>query len=97
MRIILQRRAEIALRSLDKAEQNKITRSLSELSFTDQERLRSNQKIKKLASGVSGKILFIYKGSKKLKLILLFEGDTCIVEDIIEHDRLNRLMGKRGQ
>lgn len=97
MNILLQRRAEIALRSLDKAEQKKILRSLSTIENIDRVNLAQDPKFHKLATGFSGKNLYIYKGSPKIRLILSFEEDACTVEDIVDHDRLSRLMAQRGR
>ncbi|WP_304511905.1 hypothetical protein [Desulfobacula sp.] len=97
MNISIQRRAEIALRSLDKIEQKRILRSLSAISAIDRVNFSQDPKFRKLATGFSGKKLYIYKGSQKLRLILSFEGDVCTVEDIVDHDRLSRLIAQSGQ
>ena len=97
MHVLIQRRAEIAMRSLGKIEQNRILRALSVLLAADWTQLYRGPKLHKLATGLSGKKLFIYKGSPKLRLILSLEGDTCTVEDIVDHDRLDRLIALRGQ
>ena len=91
MKIIVQRRAEIALRSLQKSEQKQIARALDELSKADRKLLYGSPKIHKLAAGYSNKNLFIYKGTTKLRLILSLTNDSCILEDIVDHDRLDRL------
>ena len=97
MNIFLQRRAEIALRSLDKTEQKRILRSLSIIEAIDRVTLAQDPKFRKLATGFSGKKLYIYKGSPKIRLILSIEEDVCTVEDIVDHDRLSRLIAQRGQ
>lgn len=97
MHILIQRRAEIALRSLNKLEQKRIKRALSALSAADWTLLRQSPNLHKLATGYSNKKLFIYRGTPKLRLILSLEGDTCTVEDIVDHDRLHRLIARRGQ
>jgi hypothetical protein len=97
MLLRIQRRAEIALRSLEKLERSQISRALEQLTSTDRASLQSSSKLHKLASGFSGKKLFVYRGSFKLRLILSFEHDTCIIEDVVHHDRLDRLIAKWGQ
>jgi hypothetical protein len=100
MNISIQRRAEIALRSLDKIEQERIIRSLSDISAIDQVNLSQEpklNKLRKLVTGFSGKKLYVYQGSPNLRLILSFEGDTCTVEDIVDHDRLSWLVAQRGR
>jgi hypothetical protein len=95
MHIVVQRRAEIALRSLGKLEQKQITRALAELSAANRTRL--NRKLHSLAKSLSDKKLFVYRASPKLRLILSFEGDVCTIEDVVDHDRLDRLSVKRAQ
>ncbi len=95
MHIVIQRRAEIALRSLSKLEQKQIRRALDELSAADRRQL--NRKLYSLAKNLSDKKLFVYRGSPKLRLIVSFEDDVCTIEDIVDHRRLDRLGVKRGQ
>lgn len=95
MDVVLQRRAEIAFRSLGKLEQKQIARALAELSAAD--RRQVNRKLRSLAKNLSDKRLFVYRGNAKLRLILSFEDGVCTVEDIVDHDRLERLSVKRGQ
>lgn len=97
MHLRIERRAEIALRSLQKIEQKHIDRALNELLALDQATLRHSPKIHVLMSGLSGRKLFVYRGSPKLRLVLSFEGETCILEDIVDHDRLGRLVKREGQ
>lgn len=97
MQLRIERRAEIALRSLQKIEQKHIDRALNELLTFDQATLRDSQKIHMLMSGFSGRKLFVYRGSPKLRLVLSFEGETCVLEDIVDHDRLGRLVKREGQ
>ncbi|MNK93646.1 hypothetical protein D3C87_1138190 [compost metagenome] len=96
MQLRIERRAEIALRSLQKVDQKHIDRALTELVALDRVALRSSPKLRILMSDLSGKKLFVYRGSLKLRLVLSFEGDTCVLEDIVNHDRLMRLV-KQGE
>lgn len=97
MHLHIERRAEIALRSLQKTEQKHINRALKELLAFDQVTLRHSPKIHVLTSDLSGRKLFVYRGSPKLRLVLSFEGETCVLEDIVDHDRLGRLVKREGQ
>lgn len=97
MQILIQRRAEISLRSLGQVEQKQIARALDELTAADPTLLYKSPKLHKLTAGFSDKRLYVYRGSPKLRLILSFEGDTCTVEDVVDHHRLDRLTIKRGQ
>ena len=96
MQLQIRHRAEIALRSLQKVERNKIERSLNELLASDRSSLNSNPKFRLVAAGFSGKKLAVYRGSTKLRLVLSFEDDTCILEDVVDHDRLDQL-ARRGE
>ncbi len=91
MQVILERRAEIALRSLGSIERKQIERSLEFLSEADLRTLMDSHRIRKLATGFSAKALFVYRGNSKLRLVLSFENDVCKIEDVVDHDRLNRL------
>lgn len=97
MDLRIERRAEIALRSLQKSEQKHIDRALNELVAFDQATLRHGSKIHMLMSGLSGRKLFIYRGSPKLRLVLSFEDETCVLEDIVDHDRLDQLVKREAQ
>jgi hypothetical protein len=90
MQIVLERRAEIALRSLGSTERKQIARSLELLSEADLPMLMGSHRIRKLATGFSAKSLFVYRGSPTLRLVLSFENDVCKIEDIVDHDRLDR-------
>ena len=98
MILIIQRRAEIALRSLQAIERGLVNRALEELLAVDKATLRANRKIHALKSDRSEKQLFVYKGSPKLRLVVSFpDEDTCLVQDIVDHDRLGRLVRREGQ
>jgi hypothetical protein len=97
MQLLIHRRAEIALRSLQKAEQEQLNHALSELSGLDRAALQINPKFHRVASLLSGKKLFVYKGNRKLLLVLSFDEETCVIEDVVDHDRLARLGAKGGQ
>lgn len=97
MQIHIQRRAEIALRSLQKLERKQVDRALDELLASDRAALKSNPKFHLLASGLSNRKLAVYRGGPRLRLILTFEGETCTLEDIVDHDRLDRMVKHEGQ
>lgn len=97
MQVVLQRRAEIAIRSLTGVEQKRIHRALAELSTEDRAFFSKSRKTYRLATGFSGKQLFAYRVGPNLRLILSFERDTCIIEDVVDHDRLEWLRLGRDQ
>jgi mRNA-degrading endonuclease RelE of RelBE toxin-antitoxin system len=96
MQLHLHRRAEVSLRSLEPAEQKRIHRALAELSGGPKLPY-SSPNLKRLSGGFSGKKLYTYRASPRLRLILSLEADECTVEDIVDHDRLHRLFPERGQ
>jgi len=97
MQLLIHRRAEIALRSLQQTEQGQIGRALEKLSDLDKASLHTSPKFHRIASLMSGKKLFIFEGNKKLLLVLSFDEDTCVIEDIVDHDRLKKLGAIGGQ
>jgi len=96
MKLIIQKRVEIALRSLGKVEQKQITHALAALSLVKQEEFGRSAKIRRLHTS-SGEKLYVYRGNLRLRLILSVHGGTIIVEDVVDHDRLNRLPLNRMQ
>ncbi len=97
MDIQIQRRAEIALRSLQKPERKQIERALHELLTSERADLKQNPKFSLLAAGLSGKKIAVFKGGPKFRLVLSFQDEICTLEDIVDHDRLNRLVKHEGQ
>ncbi len=96
MQLKLERRAEIALRSLTQIEQRHVIRALNEISAVTPEELWLSRKLHKVISA-SGEKLYVYRSSLRLRLVLSVEGDSCTIEDLVYHDRLDRLLLKRGQ
>ena len=97
MEVLIQRRTEVAIRSLGQSEQKHILRALIELQSIDFKELNRHPKVYKLSAGYSKVDLYIYRGSPKLRLIFLAKGDSCIIEDVIHHDRLKRLFHEKGR
>ena len=97
MQLRIERRAEITLRSLQKIEQKQIERALNELLTFDRATLSHSLKLHQLTSGFSSRNLFVYKGSSKLRLVLTFDGNTFVLEDVVDHSRLDRLTKREGQ
>ena len=96
MQLHIHRRAEISLRSLGAVEQKRIHRALAELA-AEPKLPYSSPKLRGLSTGLSGKKLYAYRASPQLRLILSLDADECTVEDIVNHDRLDRLFPERGQ
>ena len=91
MIIVIQRRAEIALRSLPKTDQKQISRAIDDITQLDQKDLGLNPKFHRLQVASGAKKL-IYRGNQRLRLVLSIEGEVCNVEDIVDHDRLDQLL-----
>jgi hypothetical protein len=93
MNIVFQQRAEIALRSLAPAEKKKITKVIASLRASEG---LISPKLHKLV-GLSPTKLYSYPANHRLNLIISITEDQLIVEDIIHHDRLNRLFSVQKQ
>jgi mRNA-degrading endonuclease RelE of RelBE toxin-antitoxin system len=96
MQLHIHRRAEISLRSLGAVEQKRIHRALAELA-AEPKLPYSSPKFQRLSTGFSGKKLYVYRASPRLRLILSLDADGCTIEDIVNHDRLDRLFSERRQ
>ena len=96
MNITIQRRAEIALRSLQQNERKQILKSLQQLEEVQPKDLWHIPKLQKLPNDL-GKELHIYQGNRRLRLILSIKNNICIVEDILDHDKLGRLVANLNQ
>lgn len=97
MELLIQRRAEIALRSLQKSEQAGIRRALLKLSQIDRTELSRSHHFKLYATHFSGKKIAVYRATPRLRLILSLEGDACIIEDIVDRERVERVVNREGQ
>jgi hypothetical protein len=91
MKVEMERRAEIALRSVDPSEQEQINRAVAALAAADREALFANPNLRRLGSP-SGEELYVYRGSPRLRLILSIDDDKCTIEDIVPHDRTGLLL-----
>jgi len=91
MNITMQRRAEIALRSLSQTEKGQLERALNKLTSLSPTEFYKRPEIQKLISA-SGEKLYSLIGSRRLRIILSVNADSCIVEDILDHDRLEQLL-----
>ena len=97
MHLKLEPRAEIARRSLDKVDQKRVDRALSNLAAADPGAHIQNSNRLALSPASPKKRLFAYRAGPRLRLIFSLEGDVCVIEDIVDHDRLDRLFGRAEQ
>jgi len=91
MDVLLQGRAEIALRSLDPPERESVHAALEVLEKTDLSALKSSRKLHALQP-FSPERLYSFRVNKMLRLILSARLSEWIVEDIVNYDRLSRLL-----
>lgn len=91
MRLVLERRAEIALRSLSPTEQKQLSRAMDEIRATDPQEFYRSPKVHRFIAA-SGDALYSYKGNRGLRLILSVNADTCTVEEVAHHDRIMPLL-----
>lgn len=96
MQILIERRAEIALRSLRGRDKKQIQRALEDIQELTPDTIFHHHKIHRFAASLRDP-LYVYGGVMRLRLILKITGDVCEVIDIVDHDRLNRLLDGRGQ
>ena len=90
MIIQIQRRAEIAIRSLGRQEQLRINRAVQKLEATSRFDAQSILHLHKL-NGMSG--LFVFRATPKIRMLLSFEGDVCTIEDLVTPDQLTKITG----
>jgi len=96
MDIIIQRRAEIALRSLKQNEQEQIVTALARIKSVEPKDLFKVPNLHKLRKEL-GENLYSYRGNSRLRLVLSIKENVCTVEDIVSHDKLNRVVSNLGQ
>lgn len=89
MRIVMQRRAEIALRSLNTSERRRVVAALERLQATDFQTLLQGQQLYKLQGG-SESGLYVLRATNRLRVIVSRRDTSLIVEDIMSNDRLTR-------
>lgn len=92
MGINFQHRAHVALQSLDSRDQTATHKALSWLTSVPHEQMVRSPRIKK----VQGLDLYILKIGIRLRAVLSRKDDVWTVEDIVDHDRLQRLLSVYG-
>ncbi|MFZ0773133.1 MAG: hypothetical protein WCA49_17655 [Candidatus Sulfotelmatobacter sp.] len=96
MNVQLEGRAEIALRSLDPQEREKVHAALQVLQKTDPGKLKGSQKLRALKLASQEK-LYSFRVNKILRLILSAGPSQWTVEDIMAQDRLARFLPASGR
>ena len=95
MKIVIQRRAKIALRSLQQSEKKQIANALAQIEIIQPKDLFKITKLKRI--NTFDKNLYTYRGNHRLRLVLSIQDDVCIVEDILDHEKFNRLVANSRQ
>jgi hypothetical protein len=95
MRIIIRKRAEIALRSLDKPDRDRANRALGTLQNSELREILRTGKITRLNT-ISSENLYSYRAGLRLRLVLSRTDGEWILEDVVDHDRLLRILPKGG-
>lgn len=90
MIVQIQRRAEVAIRSIGKQEQLRISRAIQKIEATSRLDAQSLLHLKKL-NATSG--LFVFRATPKIRILLSFEGDVCTIEDLVTPDQLTKVTG----
>ena len=95
MNLLLERRSEIALRSLRVVDRNQVLRTLDLLKAVSPSELNQQRLVQKVRL-VDSQHLVIAQGGRRLRLLMSLEGENCRVLDIVDHDRLERILHERG-
>ena len=96
MNVQLQDRAEVALRSLDPPEREKIRAALRELEKTDLGKAERTRKLRALKLASQAK-LYSFNAGGILRLILSYRPSQWVVEDIMLRDGLARFLLPNGR
>lgn len=94
MSVLLSSRAEIALRSLDPPERERVHKAILSLQKASEsgKLIKSHHWRLTLLKLPSPEKFYSFRVGKTLRLILSSHKSQWIVEDIIDHDRLARLL-----
>jgi hypothetical protein len=96
VKIVLQARAEVALRSLDAADHARVLRAILEMEALPRPELLRSAKMHRLRTP-SGEDLRVYRAGQRLRIVLSIDQSACIVEDIVDHERLARMTSRGRQ
>jgi mRNA-degrading endonuclease RelE of RelBE toxin-antitoxin system len=96
MNVQLQDRAEVALRSLDPPEREKIRTALRELEKTDLAKGEHSRKLRTLKLASQAK-LYSFSAGRIFRLILSYSPSKWVVEDIMLRDGLARFLLPNGR
>lgn len=92
MKLAIHRRAEIAYRSLSKQDQARVSKSIAQLEHYAPGELAAQRRVHKLVGTAAG--LYSYTATTRLRLIFSIKESLCTIEYIVDHDHLNRILGR---
>lgn len=97
MEIVIEHRAEIALRSLNRNERKQISAALKKISAVTLNKLSQIPNLHKFNALEKLYEYRISTGNQRLSLVCSFEIGKCIIEDVVAQDKLKRLLLNLGQ
>jgi len=96
MEIQMTGRAEIALRSVDPTERQRVLNVIKELRTLSPLQMIGSRNFQQLKT-VSDEKLYTYRASPRLRIILSKTESAWMVEDIVDRERLDQILPKRGR
>lgn len=97
MELRIQPRAEIQLRSLQANDRKQIEDTFRKLLAANKADLFETLHFQPLLTHASAKRLYSAGGSERLRLVFSIENSTCILEDVMDYERLEQLLQEEGQ
>lgn len=102
MKVVLERRAEIALRSLDARDYKSVSGLISRISrlpprddSAPEARKADARPSLRLRRAGKGD-LFVAKAGEELRVLFSFSGETVIIQDIVPYNRLSSLVADKA-
>lgn len=89
MDIVFERRAEVAFGALGNEARARVERTLERVRTSDYQSLRDGRLLYRFRP-TSNTSLWVLRPSAQLRLIVSFRDSSCVIEDIVPHDRLDR-------
>ncbi len=93
MQVILQRRAEVAFRSLELTDRQKVAAVLRHFEESKAKDLLEPNQASKFRKA-PGSELYVMRATNRLRVVFSLQHDVLTVEDIVPHDRLGRVVQK---
>jgi hypothetical protein len=91
MKVILQGRAEVALRSLDAQDRHRVETILRGLETSDLQALPRDTRLLKLRQ-LSNVVMYAIRATTRLRIVVSLRDSALVVEDIVPRDRVDHLI-----